>query len=85
MKIDPFLMPNLVLGLTPAVEVRYTKCVVLCIKDFLDFMTFLFKLLLLSLNGGLCIGTAFKKRKKPLWDVFQWDVEIPELALTRLR
>jgi len=65
--------------------IRYTKCVILGIKDFLDFMTLLFKLSLLPLNDGLCICTAFKKHKIRLWDRFRWDVEIPELALTRLR
>lgn len=62
-------MPNLVLGLTQTVEVRYTKCVILCIKDFLDFMTLLFKLSLLSLNGGLRICTAFKKKKMTMGQV----------------
>lgn len=84
-KTYPFLMPNLVLGLTQTVEVRYTKCVIKHIKDFLDFMTLLFKLSLLSLNGGLCIRTAFKKQKVQLWNKFQWDVEMPELALTMLQ
>lgn len=77
-------MPNLVLGLTWSVEIRYTKGDILCLEDFLNFMTLPFKLSLLSLNGGLCIRTAFKKQKILLGDSFQWDVEIPEPALAWL-
>lgn len=83
MKRYPSLMPNLVLGLNQTVEVRRKKCVILCIKDFLDFIAFLLKLSLLSLNDGLCICTASKKQKIQIWNRFQWDVGIPESSLTR--
>lgn len=48
MKRYPSLMPNLVLGLNQTVEPRYKKCVIMCIKDFLDCIALLLKLSLLS-------------------------------------